>query len=566
MVSATKYSLLAEEEKSSLDLERCETNATKETTDTTTREGCKIDGEDIHEVENDEEQRVRGWSWALLVAGVASAMFFYCLDKSITTILIPVIVSELGEASKLPWVFVGFGLGSLSLTLPIGKIYILFNAKILYLGFLAVFMFGSALCGAAWNMNALIIGRVLAGVGGIGVYTGIMTILTTLTTEKERPVYLGVTGLFWSIGRVVGPVFGGLLGSNSWRWTFYINLLVCGAFAPVYIYLLPNMPSKSKTATNSRLQTFDSLGAGLSICTIITVFTSINSGGTRFPWGSPTMIGICSLAIIFLTLFSAQQLFCFGTTSEDRIFPVNMMFNRNVLMVFIIGSTSSIAAFVPTNFISLYFQFTRGDSALDAALRLLPMIIAMSAVMPLCGYLIPKIGHLVWWPIVGSLIALPGFVYMIALHVESSPTLIYISEALIGAGMGSYLQIPYTLVGPYISKDQKQEAMSFIIISQVGSIALSMSTSTAMFTNFATSWLKERLPEMSSTSIEKLLSGTSGSLDDFPASKIGDVLDILVKAMQPAWIITLAAGIVCILAAANLIFNSRRMARTPIDG
>lgn len=53
-------------------------------------------------------------------------------------------------------------------------------------------MLGSALCGAAWNMNALIIGRVLAGVGGIGVYTGIMTILTSLTTEKERPVYLGV--------------------------------------------------------------------------------------------------------------------------------------------------------------------------------------------------------------------------------------------------------------------------------------------------------------------------------------------------------------------------------------
>lgn len=61
-----------------------------------------------------------------------------------------------------------------------------------------------------------------------------------------------------------------------------------------------------------------------------------------------------------------------------------------------------------------------------------------------------------------------------------------------------------------------------------------MSISTAVFTNLATSWLRERLPEMSSTSIEKLLSGTSGSLDDFPASRIRDVLDILVDAMQPA--------------------------------
>ncbi len=220
------------------------------------------------------------------------------------------------------------------------------------------------------------------------------------------------SGLFWSIGRVIGPLFGGLLGKESWRWAFYINLLVCGAFAPVYLFILPSLPSKSKTALHARLQHFDSLGAGLCICTIITVFTSINSGGTRFPWGSPTMIGICSLAITFLTLFSAQQIFCFRTTAEDRIFPVNMMFNRNVLLIFIIGSASSIAAFVPANFISLYFQFTRGDSALDAALRLLPMIIAMSAVMPLSGYLMPKIGRLKWWPIAGTSIALPGFVYM----------------------------------------------------------------------------------------------------------------------------------------------------------
>jgi len=49
---------------------------------------------------------------------------------------------------------------------------------------------------------------------------------------------------------------------------------------------------------------------------------------------------------------------------------------------------------------------------LDAALRLLPMIIAMSAVMPLSGYLMPKIGRLKWWPIAGTSIALPGFVYM----------------------------------------------------------------------------------------------------------------------------------------------------------
>lgn len=40
-------------------------------------------------------------------------------------------------------------------------------------------------------MTALIIGRVICGLGGSGMYTGVMTILSLLSTEKERPIYLG---------------------------------------------------------------------------------------------------------------------------------------------------------------------------------------------------------------------------------------------------------------------------------------------------------------------------------------------------------------------------------------
>lgn len=42
---------------------------------------------------------------------------------------------------------------------------------------LTVFAAGSALCGAAPNMNALIIGRVIAGAGGAGMYLGYGTYL-----------------------------------------------------------------------------------------------------------------------------------------------------------------------------------------------------------------------------------------------------------------------------------------------------------------------------------------------------------------------------------------------------
>lgn len=85
-----------------------------------------------------------------------------------------------------------FMIGGVSAVLPFGKLYGLFNAKTLYIGSVTLFMVGSAVCGAAPNIDAFIVGRVIAGAGGNGMYLGVMTLLSVTTTEKERPVYLSL--------------------------------------------------------------------------------------------------------------------------------------------------------------------------------------------------------------------------------------------------------------------------------------------------------------------------------------------------------------------------------------
>ena len=37
-------------------------------------------------------------------------------------------------------------------------------------------------------------------------YIGVMTLLSVNTTEHERPIYIGMTGLTWGLGTVLGPV------------------------------------------------------------------------------------------------------------------------------------------------------------------------------------------------------------------------------------------------------------------------------------------------------------------------------------------------------------------------
>lgn len=76
--------------------------------------------------------------------------------------------------------------------LPLGKLYGLFDAKWVYIASALIFNVGSALCGAAPNLDALIVGRVLAGLGGNGMYLGVITLLSVNTSNRERPGYLGL--------------------------------------------------------------------------------------------------------------------------------------------------------------------------------------------------------------------------------------------------------------------------------------------------------------------------------------------------------------------------------------
>jgi MFS family permease len=94
------------------------------------------------------------------------------LDTTIAADVQGPVLLSLGEIEKLPWIGIGFPMGSVSIILLVGVAYGLFNIKILYIASIVLFEVGSAVCGAAPNMNAMICGRIIAGMGGAGIYLG----------------------------------------------------------------------------------------------------------------------------------------------------------------------------------------------------------------------------------------------------------------------------------------------------------------------------------------------------------------------------------------------------------
>lgn len=161
-----------------------------------------------------------GVKWVLVVISVEIAAFLFALDNTVVADVQPAIVLAFNDVGKLPWMNGGFFMAAAATNLVWAKAFGQFNTKWTYLVALTMFEVGSAICGAAPNMNAMIVGRVIAGAGGVGTYVGVMTILSVMTTLQERPLYVSTTGILWGAGTILGPVIGGAFTQSNatWRW------------------------------------------------------------------------------------------------------------------------------------------------------------------------------------------------------------------------------------------------------------------------------------------------------------------------------------------------------------
>lgn len=161
--------------------------------------------------------------WLLIVLAVYSSALFYGLDTTIVAVIQGPVISRFGSVEKLGWLGIGFPLGSIATIAAWSKAYGTFDTKWMYVGSLVHFAAGSALCGAAPNMDALIVGRVWAGAGGAGMYLGQLNIWSQNVGIDRRSLYISGGGIVWGLGCILGPLIGGAFADSSatWRWSFY---------------------------------------------------------------------------------------------------------------------------------------------------------------------------------------------------------------------------------------------------------------------------------------------------------------------------------------------------------
>ncbi|KAL7937736.1 major facilitator superfamily domain-containing protein [Trichoderma chlorosporum] len=503
------------------------------------------------------------WQWLLVLFAIYTTGLLYGLDTTVVADVQGTILEQFGEPEKLAWIGVGFPLDSIAVILSLGKANGIFSMKWLYFASVAVFEMGSAICGSSPNMNALIVGRVIAGAGGAGLYLGGLNILSSLTTERERPMYMSGTGVSWGLGTILGPVIGGAFASSSatWRWAFYINLVLFAITSPIFLFVIPSLDPQPGRKFSQRLADMDWLGAILNAAIYASWVLALIFGGAQWAWSSGRTITVFVVCGVLIILFALQQGFKLLTTSTLRIFPARFLLSRSLLLQYLTASCTATTLFIPVYYIPLFFQFTKNDAALEAAVRLLPFVTLAIFCMILNGMLMPKFGYYQPWSVFSAALILVGGALMFIVDINTSAGRIYGYSVLIAIGTGLSSQAAYSVAPVKVAMDQRYgpqmvpDAIGFINMAQMGSVVHALAISGTVFQNLAFKYLKNAIGDRGFTDaqLHGAIAGTQSQVLGDASEEIKNLaLAAIIREMGRVYILVIVAGAVCLIGALGM--------------
>lgn len=269
----------------------------------------------------------------------------------------------------------------------------------------------------------------------------------------------------------------------------------------------------------------------------------ISFGGTTYEWGSGSTIALFVVSGVFFVFLAIHQVW---SNPNHRMFPVQYLKNKDLLVQFLVGASAGTSSFVTLYFVPLYFQFVQQSSALLAGVRLLPFIGALAVFTILNGHFMGRSGYTVPWYLVGSALVIAANIMLYSIDLSTGSGFIYGAEVLNGIGTGMFLNAPFSVAQWLVPKSEIPVAVGFIMCARGGGLAIALATGNTIFLNLAQDAIRDLLPTLNKADVLGLISGASSNLlATLTDNQQEAVLAAIVHAISRVFIMSIASGCFC---------------------
>ena len=346
------------------------------------------------------------------------------IDATILATAVPSVVADLGSFEQFPWLFSTYLLAQ-AVSVPIySKLGDTVGRKPVLLLGIGLFLVGSVLCGLAWNMTALIVFRIVQGLGAGAVAPMSMTIVGDLYSVAERAQVQGYIASVWAASSVVGPALGGLFSQfASWRWIFFVNIPLClvAGWALLRSY---------HEVVERRSRRIDYAGAAVLTVGLTAVILALLQGGNAWPWLSAPSLAAFGIGIAALAVFPAVERRAAEPVLDLSLLARPLIRTSTLVSVAVGALLIGVTSFVPT-----YLENSIGAVPLVSGAAVAALTLGWPLAASNAGRLYLRWGYRATVT-AGSLIAVAGSVALGVAGPWPHPVSVAVACFTIGFGLG----------------------------------------------------------------------------------------------------------------------------------
>ncbi|KAK7556111.1 hypothetical protein IWX92DRAFT_400641 [Phyllosticta citricarpa] len=439
-----------------------------------------------------------------------------------------------------------------------------YNPKWVYLINLLLFTVGSAVCGAAPNSIAFILGRAIAGLGSAGMFTGGVLLAIPLMPLQKRALIQGLAGSIFGIASVTGPLIGGAFASSSatWRWCFYLNLPIGAVTAVLILFVLKNTPPPRNAGLTlkEKIVQLDPLGQFLFMPSIICLILALQWGGNDYAWSNWRIIFLFCIFGVLILAFIGVQL---RNKNDTATIAPRIVSNRTVAGALWFTFCNSSCMFVFVYYLPIWFQAIKSASAVRSGIMNLPLVLSLVVASILTGISVSRMGYYTPFLIASSVIVSIGAGMLTTFRTNTGHPAWIGYQVLLGFGLGLGMQQSNIAIQTVLSRIDVPMGTTLLFFSQQLGGAIFVAVGQSIFTNDLISGVAA-LTNLDPRSITAI--GATELQQRVPADVLPQVLVAYNDALVQAFQVGLAMACFSILGSAAVEWRSVKSANSDLKG